>query len=96
MASQIPLTTVEIGTTPPAVTLAQIPFLALDPGQLGTDDGFYFQQTERCVALPLLTASPSASPAAGSAFFWINNASGTYTLKIKIPAGTVLATGSLS
>jgi hypothetical protein len=96
MTSRTEELSLQIGDTQPTAALSPVPFATPEFGALGTDDRFCFNQTDRCLVLPLLTASPSGTPAANTAYFWINNATGTYTLKIKIAAGTVLATGSLS
>lgn len=89
MSSILPCT-LSLGATQPTAALGFIPYASPQAGQMEVDANLLFNATERCVALPLLTANPAAVPGAGGIFFYVVNAAGTYTLRVKIAAGTVL------
>ncbi len=80
----------------PTATEAPIPFAGIEPGELASDPLLGFNPTTHALHIPLLTADPAGNPPANSVYLYAVLDSGNYSIRLKIPAGTVKTTGTLS
>lgn len=82
--------------TQPTAALGYMPYCGPQAGELLTDPEFLYNSTEQVLAIPILTANPTANPPANTVFFYSVFTGGNNTLRIKRSDGTVVATGNLT